>query len=733
MKNKLIKIAVFALTLILIFGTVNVFAYESYDTYTYSIDGIPLQGPDAYTPAGKSMTSYDIGLVTPEFGNTPLGESTDLFADDDGNVYIVDKANNRVVVMNKYYEVIHVIDKWVDQYGREQKFNAPEGIYVTNAKPTEEDPYNDSYIYVCDSLNGRIVIFDRHFEYYDTIETPTSPLLREGTFVPSAVAVDKYGRIFVISKATYEGVIVLASDGSFTGFIGAQKVTYSVIDIIWRRFQTKEQREAAIQNLSVTYNNIAVDDDGFVYVTNDKIDPAKQYAAIKSKSADYSPVKKLNSTGVEIMKRNGFFDPGGEVVDSFHQLDVSKIIDISLGDEGSWTILDTSRSRLFTYDQNGNLLFAFGDKGQQLGNGERFVAMTYQRITDDEGNETYYLLVLDNTVSGYKINAYAPTSYCDTIMSALRNQNEHNYSASIDDWQKVLTQNNNFDLAYIGIGKALYSQGKHTEALEMLEKAYETDYASKAFAENRKDIIGQYVIWIVLLVIGVLWAFFWFLGYAKKKNKAAVLKVGRKSYWEELLYAFHLVFHPFDGFWDLKHEQRGSVRAGTTILGITILSFFYNAIGKGYLFNPRGTYSTIFVTILSIFVPVALWVIANWCLTTLFDGEGSLKDIYIATTYSLAPMPLFVIISTILTNVMTVSEGSMVNLLISIGFVWVALLLFFGTLVTHDYSLGKNVVTVLGTIVAMAVIMFVAILFSSLVVKMVQFVISLVTEIGNRI
>ena len=128
-----------------------------------------------------------------------------------------------------------------------------------------------------------------------------------------------------------------------------------------------------------------------------------------------------------------------------------------------------------------------------------------------------------------------------------------------------------------------------------------------------------------------------------------------------------------------------------------------------------------------------LWCVANWCLTTLFDGEGSFKDIYIATTYSLAPLPILVVISTIMTNVFTVTEGAMVNMLITIGFIWALFLIFFGTLVTHDYSLGKNVITVLGTIVAMAVIMFVAILFSSLVIKMITFLISIFTEIGNRL
>ena len=223
-----------------------------------------------------------------------------------------------------------------------------------------------------------------------------------------------------------------------------------------------------------------------------------------------------------------------------------------------------------------------------------------------------------------------------------------------------------------------------------------------------------------------------FLGYAKRKNKATNLKVGRKTYWEELIYPFHLCFHPFDGFWDLKHEKRGSVRAATTILGITIIAMFYNSIGKGYLFNPEDNYSTIFVSIISVAIPVVLWSVANWCLTTLFDGEGSFKDIYIATCYALSPLPVFLVVSTVLTNVLTTDQNSMVNLIVTFGFIWTIMLLFFGTLVTHDYTLGKNVITILGTILAMAVIMFVIVLFSSLVIKMVTFVIAIFKEVGNR-
>ena len=718
--KKIAKILVLTLALVLLFGSISSTAYVAYDTYTYSISGKQMFSPAAYS-TNTAITSTDMGL-----GDVKLKDPTDIVTDETGNVYIADAGNNRIVVLNKYYKVVKIIDTYYDDAGKEVKFNNPEGVFVTDPNKTAD---GSSFVYICDTKNKAIVVFDRDYNYVRTVAPEDSHLLKAANFVPNAVAVDIYGRIFVVSDQIYEGIIVLSNTGEFTGYIGAQKVSYSIIDIIWRKFQTKEQLSQQTRNLSDPYNNLTVDDDGFVYATSDKIDEDQQLKAIKTKVADYSPVKKLNATGHEIMKRNGFFDPGGEV-DVFKPNEVSKISDVALGPEGMWTILDYKRSRLFTYDQQGNLLFAFGDVGDLLGQGEAIQAITYQKV-----EETSYLLVLDKTTdqtNTYKLVVYSPTEYCETIISALRNQNEHDYDSSIKYWQDVLTKNNNFDLAYIGIGKALFSQGKYEEAYDVLQNAYETEYASKAFAEIRKETIGKWIILIAIVAVALIIGIFKFLGYAKRKNKEVTLKVGRKSYWEELIYPFHLCFHPFDGFWDLKHEKRGSVRAASTILGITILAMFYNAIGKGYLFNPEENYSSIFVVILTVAIPVLLWTVSNWCLTTLFDGEGSFKDIYISTCYALSPLPIFVILSTILTNVMTTTEGSMVKLLMAIGFIWAVMLLFFGTLVTHDYSIGKNIITILGTILAMVVIMFVVVLFASLVLKMITFVIAIFKEVGNR-
>ena len=617
-------------------------------------------------------------------------------------------------------------------------------------------------LFVCDTGNKEIVVLERDEngefrQWVNTITVPDDPedseenddglLLTKKYFAPTAIAVDIYGRIFVASRQCHRGIIVMSGEGEFTGYIGAQKITADPLAEMWNSLLGTNDKSD--YKLPEAFNNLTVDDLGFVYATisfTDDADKNNQLAAIQSKTSTYSPIKKLNSVGKEILNRNGFFDPGGEA-GALTVDEVSMIRDVALGNEGTWSILDQfkgetnpmfnkpGRSRIFTYDSSGNLLFAFGDTGEQVGNASNYTAMTYQVVYDEKtGKDIYNLVVIDETTNGgVNLVIYQPTVYCDMIMEALHYENNYKYAEAIDSWQAVLTRNNNFDLAYIGIGKALFNQGKYDEAMKMLQSAYETDYYSIAFAAKRKDILSVWLLPLIIVLIVVLAFFFKFLGWAKKKNKATSLKVGRKSYGEEMLYIFHLIFHPFDGFWDLKHEKRGSVRAATTILGITVVAFFYQSIGQGYVFNPRGDYSTVFMQVLGILVPVLLWVVANWCLTTLFDGEGSFKDIYVATCYSLAPLPVFIILSTALTNVFTLSESGLVNLLGAIGWIWALLLLFFGMVVTHDYSIGKNIITTLGTIVAMAVIMFIAILFSSLVVKMVTFVISIITEIGTLI
>jgi hypothetical protein len=143
-------------------------------------------------------------------------------------------------------------------------------------------------------------------------------------------------------------------------------------------------------------------------------------------------------------------------------------------------------------------------------------------------------------------------------------------------------------------------------------------------------------------------------------------------------------------------------------------------------------YTNIVSVAISVLLPIALWSISNWCLTCLFDGEGSFKDIVMAVGYSLLPMVITIIPATIASNFIISTEISIINLVTTIGFVWTGLLIFLGMMVTHDYTMGKNFITTIGTLVAMIFIMFIGILFTTLLGSVMSFITNIVTEISYR-
>ena len=142
--KKITKILILSLAFVLLFGAVTSFAYVAYDTYTYSISGKQMLSPTAYS-TNTSITSTDMGL-----GSVQLKEAMDVVTDEIGNVYIADAGNNRIVVLNKYYRMIKIIDTYYDDAGKEVKFNHPEGVFVT-------DPSKTAGPHFCEQGNPQLI------------------------------------------------------------------------------------------------------------------------------------------------------------------------------------------------------------------------------------------------------------------------------------------------------------------------------------------------------------------------------------------------------------------------------------------------------------------------------------------------------------------------------------------------------------------------------------------------
>lgn len=714
--KKLIKITSIIFVLLMVFATVAT-AATPYTTYTYSVYGEMLESPDAYVPY-KTIDSSSLGL------SVPLSDLSDIEADTKGNLYLTDKGNNRIVVVDEYYSVKYIISTFVNEYGVDDSFSSPASAFV----------FEDKELYVCDTFNKRLLVFSTEDgSYIKSIGEPESELLgADFKYSPTSCVKDKYGRLYVVSQDTTAGIIVMTADGDFINYIGAPKVTLTALDAL---IQLISPGAAKLQTfVPTTYVSLDLDKTTheFVYATiiYGEDDYGNQIGQLASKKSDYSPVKLLNAKGADIMDREGFFAPAGEVTATTSATATSSteiyagpsvISDIASGPNGIWSIVDSKRSKIYTYDRSGNLLYAFGDTGFQLGNIQYATALTYQ------GNK---IVVLDRKAN--LLTVYRPTEYAQLLEKAIYYQNKSEFETAVVYWEEVLTRNNNFDTAYVAIGKSYYRAGEYEKAIEYYKSAYDTENYATAFKEVRKQTMEKIFLWVILGIVVLIFLVVKLFKYAAKVNKNAQHKTGKRTFKEEFFYGFHLMFHPFDGFWDLKHEKRGSIRASITFVVIAILAFYYQAVGAGYYTDPFGGMTHMYTQVLSVLIPLLLWVISNWCFTTLFDGEGSFKDIFIATSYATYPIPALIIVSTILTNVLVGTETQIATLLISIGYIWMGLLLVIGMQVTHDYSTGKNILTVIATLVGMVFIMFIAVLFTTLISKMVAFVSTIVSELSFR-
>lgn len=205
-------------------------------------------------------------------------------------------------------------------------------------------------------------------------------------------------------------------------------------------------------------------------------------------------------------------------------------------------------------------------------------------------------------------------------------------------------------------------------------------------------------------------------------------------YIKSLKFALYCITHPLDGFWDLTHEKRGSIAAANTILILTLLARIMGLQYTSFIFNKvYWPEVNIFLYIASIVFPLALWCVGNWGLTTLFDGKGRLGQVYMATCYAMTPYPLIQFPLIILSNIVTEDEGAFYGVFSVIALVWAAALIVAAMMQIHEYSMSKTILFTVASIFAMLVIVFILLLFFSMISQGISYFISLGREILFRL
>lgn len=211
-------------------------------------------------------------------------------------------------------------------------------------------------------------------------------------------------------------------------------------------------------------------------------------------------------------------------------------------------------------------------------------------------------------------------------------------------------------------------------------------------------------------------------------------KDSMENYWNSLKFSIYCLTHPLDGFWDLTHEKRGTYAAANTILILTLLARIFRLRFTSFIFVTVYWEELNMLTYIgSVLFPLVLFVVGNWALTTLFDGKGRLGQVYIGTCYALAPYPLLQFPLMIFSNFVTVDEAEFYSMISVISLIWCGMLIIAAMGQIHEYSLGKNLLFTVATLFAMLVMIFILLLFFSMISQGVAYFISLAKEILFRV
>jgi DNA-binding beta-propeller fold protein YncE len=464
-----------------------------------------------------------------------LSNPQGLFVDEnDSLIYICDTGNNRIIVV-KYieetssYELVRVVNHiYIDPADVPTAVNAPvaappasgdddddeindggiEDVDVPLAAAefdTTESLYNEDgliqstfsaphdifisrrgEIFIADTNNQRILRLDKDFNYINSIFKPEAIEETRLEFLPCKLAVDFSNRVFAQVRNVNKGFMEFTVEGDFIGYMGASRVQVSLYDYFWKMIATDAMRSQMELFVPTEYNNIALDDSGFVYAT------LSTFAEFQIEDAD--PVRRLNAVGSDILVRNGYWVPVGDwwwsnLGGAWGPSRFSDVVPLA---NDAYACLDRNRGRIFAYDFQGNLLYAFGGRGNMEG---RFLdAVAIDRMGAD-------LFVLDaraGTVTRFNL-----TEYGLLINQAMQYYYNGLYDESAEKWDQVLKLNGNYDLAYIGKGRAALRNEEFLTAMRYYEYKLDQENYGKAFQLYRKQWIEENITTIIIVVISL--------------------------------------------------------------------------------------------------------------------------------------------------------------------------------------------------------------------------------------
>jgi sugar lactone lactonase YvrE len=661
------------------FYSVNATESEVSNTYTISADGEFIKTNEAYR---TNQYNSDLGLVYP----------TDLYFDANDDLYIADSGyvdpddsslKGRIVI----YDIETQDIKRELQYSG---FVSPSGVTVSE----------DFKIYVADPGASKIFVFDSFFNLLEEFGKPDSIAYSLDSFKPKKIAVDKSGNIFCLVEGGYGGIIQLSDKGDFLGYFASNNVVFSNAELVRKYFYELIGRDFNTVKTPPPFSNIFVNKQSIVYSTT-------------ASSQTEGRVKKHNTQGIDTLS---------------NQLSSDQLTDIYVDING---IIYTSSSTgvITIYSRYGDYIFHFGAGNSRDGD----IVGVYSKLESLAVSSTGEIFTIDYEKS--YILSYNKTQYSTLIFEGLKLFDEGDYIGSTSKWEEVLRYNQMSKIAYDQLGKTYMFRQDYENAMKYFELSKNREFYSQAYWEVRNEEMKVVLPTVFIVIVSVL-----VLSIALKiVNKKTTFITDRvkivkkkldKKHIKEFSYAGHIAMHPSDGFYQIRKERINSLIAPTIYMLLGFVAYVLYTTSKGFLFQLVDVENiNILSLVLGYFTIFGGFVGVNYLVTSITDGIGGIKKIYISTAYAIVPYLISLLLATLLSHVATLDESFFVDFTVLIGLLWSALLLFVGSTIIQNYDGRVTFKSFIFTLLLMIITIVVVLFLQLMVSNIVDFVINVVMEV----
>lgn len=653
-------------------------------------------------------SGYEISQTIGIFNGTTLKSPMDMYYRND-TLYVLDSGNSRIVMFdNKYNYKSEIKDFYTLENGQKKmtELNEPQGIFVTI----------DGRIAVADTGNYRVLICKSNGEIERILTKPDSEnYSKDLTFKPVKVIIDDLDNVYVLAEGFYYGAIVYDANGNYENFFGASKVKVSaslIADMFWRKFMNEKQLDYTKNYIPAAFTSFDIDSKNFIYTIVAENDGA---------------IRKLNFLGNDIFAPEQGPDPldktfYGDRLSQFLNgaTYTTSFIDIAVSDEDFVYALDKTKGRIFEYDKDSNLLNVFGAKGSQAGTFRTPVAV-----------ETVYrdVLVLDQDKA--QISIFSPTDYGSLIHDATILYHKGLFNEAYNKWQNVLAVNSNSDLAYRGIGRAYLQQEKYTEAMHYAKLGQDRLGYSKAFRLYRSDVARKYFVYGVLAI-----AFLIVMAISIKKNsKKLKLLLHIKEKNPALFRLKNVFFHPIDFYEKLYYDRTtDSVIKSVVIVLLFFVGQVMNNLATGFIFNQNNIteFNAFFITAQSLGL-VAIWVISEMVVGSLRFGHGNIRTVFNGTAAALIPYTITIYINIILSQFLVYEEKTIMTIVSTIGLLLTVFLLYQSVRILQKYNVLEAILAMVFDILVAIVLILLLIIVYMLFRQIFIFCTTIFQEIMFRI